>query len=317
MITIAAGGVTLRTQKYLHTRNTVKATSSLVQTSSTDCCWCSCESVIPAFVYLTDVANKEKNDWYSWIMKIPSNATVEITLTDLDTDTDYSITDNTYGNFYDVDALKDNVFGLIIEWYKVVQLYGYGNYSVRIVVKNLATNTIFDKTYPTFQVMPYTCDAVHGTVRLETYNSGYIEGGFDYRDLDFGGVPGTHEYGKPKGWGQQIRWYGRLEVSNLVTNIDNLSDNYRNLLQVQTQIEKEYNLRLEFIPSDVSDQIIYDNLLGDYVLLSDYNANSVKDYKNIKASLLSIDTPQPFKNRTQIFNVKFVDYKQNRLKRFY
>jgi len=316
MITLAATGATLRTAKYLHTRDVVKATSSLVQEVG-DCCFCSCESVIPAFVYTDDVSDKTKNDWYSWIMKIPANATVEITLTDLDTETEYSITDNTYGNFYDVDELKDNVFGLIIQWYKVVQLYGYGDYSVNIVVKNAATNTIFDKTYPTFHVMPYTCEAVHGTVRIETYNSGYIEGGFDYRDLDYGGVPGTIEYGKPKGWGQQIRWYGRLSVPNIPTQIDNLSDNYRNLLQVQTMIYNEWNLRLDFIQSDVSDQMIYDNLLADYILLSDYNANNVKKYSNVKVSLLSVENTESFLNKSQNFNIKFVDYKQNLLKRFY
>jgi len=165
--------------------------------------------------------------------------------------------------------------------------------------------------------MPYTCDAAHGTVRIETYNSGYIEGGFDYRNLSYGGVPGTHEYGKPKGWGQQIRWYGRLTNTNIPVQIDNLSDNYRNLLQVQTMLSNEWNLRLDFIQSDISDQMIYDNLLADYILLSDYNANNVKDYKNLKVSLLNVENPESFLNKSQNFNIKFVDYKQNLLKRFY
>lgn len=316
MITIAPTGSNLRTQRYLHTLSTVQATKSL-NSLTDDCCWCSCVSEIPVFAYLTDVSDNEKNDWSSFIWKLPSNATAVLTLTNLDTETDYVINSTTYGEFYAVDALKNNVLGVIIEWHKVANVIGFGNYQLNLTVTSAALTEILNKDYPRYRLMPYTCDNAHGTVRIETYNTGYIEGGFDYRNLDFGYAPGTVPYGVLPGWGQQIRFYGKLENTAIPVQIDNIFDNKRNLNQVQTQIHNEWNLRLQFINSDVSDQIIYDNLLADYVLVSDYNANNVKDYKNIKVSLLSVETPQPFLNKTSLFNIKFVDYTQNLLKRHY
>lgn len=316
MITLAASGSPLRTAHYLHHKDTVAATKSLVEEAG-DCCYCSCDTVIPALVNLSDTSNKFENDYFSWILKVPANNTVVATLTKVDTGAEYTITNNDFGTLYAVDSLKDNVWGLIIQWRKVAALHGYGNYQLNIQVSNVVPAVIFDKDYPVFCVMPYTCESAHGTVRIETYNTGYIEGGFDYRNLNFGGPPNAHQYGVLKGWGQQIRWYGRLDIVNHPTEIDNIYDNYRDLKQVQTQIEDEYNLRLDFIKTDISKQIIKDNFLADFILLSDYNADNVDDYKNVKVSLLSVGEPQPFRNKTILYNIKFVSFRQNNLKRHY
>jgi hypothetical protein len=315
MIIIASSGSTARTSRYIHHKDTVYATRSLVLESG-DCCFCTCDSIIPQFAYLDDENDTLKNDWFSWIIKIPLNCTVEGTLTNLDSETDYLITNQTYGDFYDVDELKDNVWAFRVRWHKVADLLGFGNYKFNITVKDVSNNIIFDKDYPKFDLKPYSCDSAHNTIRIETLNTGYIEGGFDYRGITTtttGGFGAT----SVKGWAQQVRWYGRIEVTGHPTQIDNLTDNYRNLLQVQTQIQNEYNLRLEFITTNISNQIIFDYLLSDYILISDYNANNVDEYKNIKVSLLNVESPQPFKNKTVLYNLKFVDYKQNNLKRFY
>lgn len=317
MITIAASGATLRTNHYIHHKDTVQATTSLVS-DGVDCCWCSCETVIPAFADLDNPDDTSKNDFFSWILKVPRNVTVTATLTNLDSGTDYVISDNTYGKFYDVDELKDNVWGFILDWQLVADLIGFGNYQMNISVQSgFSSNIIFDKDYPPFFLLPYSCQAAHNTVRIESHNSGYIEGGFDYRDIDITDNAGGVSAQKEPYWKQQIRWYGRFDITEHPVQTDNIYDNYRNLEQVQTQIEDGYNLRLEFIKTDISKQIIYDNLLADYLLISDYNANSVDTYRDVKVSLASIDNPQPLKNRTLLYNIKFVNYKQNRLKRHY
>lgn len=315
MIEIAATGSNLRTARYLHHKSNVNCTSSMVIDNS-DCCWCTCDTEIPAFADLTNPTDLDRNDFYSWILKVPSNSTVTATLTKIETGVDYVITDNTYGVLWVVDEMATNVWGLKILWYNVANTLGFGTYQMNIQVESGTSILIFDKTYAKFKLMPYTCSNAHYTVRIETHNSGYIEGGFDYRNLSIT-IPATVESAPSKFWKQQIRWYGRFEVSGIPTQIDNIYDNYRNLIQVQTQIENEYNLRLEFIKTDISKQLIYDNLLADFIIVSDYNSNNVDDYKNIKCSLLNIENPQNFKNRTQIFNVKLVPYKQNNLKRFY
>lgn len=320
MITIAASGSTLRTAKYLHHRDQVSATKSM-RNSTTDCCFCSCDSEIPAFADGDNPTDKFKNDIFSWLIKVPNLCTLVATLTNLDTNVSYTITDDTYGDLYTTGTLKTNVWGYIIKWGNVADLIGFGNYQMNITITDSFANIISNKDYPKFKLMPYSCENVHGTVRIETWNTGYIEGGFDYRNIfittPFANINPYSESVPLKGWVQQIRYYGRVDISGIPVQIDNLSDNYRNLLQVQTQIQNEWTLRLEFIKTDISTQIIYDNLLADYILLSDYNANSVNTYRDVKVSLISIDSPQNFANRTSIFNVKFADYKQNNLKRFY
>lgn len=322
MIEIAASGSPLRTNQYYHHVDTVAAIKSLQESNTNDCCFCSCESVIPALADPDNITVHDRNDVYSWIFKIPSSATVTATLTNLDTGGTETISDNTYGNFYSTGTLKSQVWGFIIKWANVANLWGYGNYSMNITVLGVSSNTLLNKTYPTFRLMPYTCETAHGTVRIQTANSGYIESGFDYRDIFIPNPYATDgnqpaEAAPVKGWIQQVRWYGRLTAPNRPVQIDNIFDTSRDLKQTQTQIEKGYNLRLDHIKDDVSDQIIEDYLLSDYILISDYNANNTKPYRDVKCSLESIDDPETFLDQTQAFNIKFVPYRQNGLKRYY
>jgi len=279
MIVIAATGTTDRTAHHLHTKRQVLAVKSLLETAG-DCCWCTCDTIIPAFAYLDDETDRFRNDYFSWLIKVPTNCTVTGTLTNLDTGTDYVITDNTYGLLYGVDVLKDNVWGFIIKWSSVADGIDFGNYKFNITVEDGSSNELYNKDVNKFRLMPYTCDNAHGTVRIETWNTGYIEGGFDYRNItidnQFGGLVRGFA-----GWFQQIRWYGKLNITAHPTNIDNIYDNYRDLKQVQTQIQNEWNLRLDFIPMNIGSKVIYDNLLGDYLYLSDYNANNVDDYNQV------------------------------------
>lgn len=314
MIILPATGATLRTSRYLHHKSTVRATSYFADESA-ECCLCSCDTVIPVLANLSDQTNKFENDIFSWVYKIPDGCTVTATLTDTDTGTDYVLNSNTYGLYYSTGTLKANVWGLVVSWVKVADSIGFGNYEVNIVIENATPTEIFNKTWK-FNLMPYSCESAHGTVRIESVNTGYIEGGFDYRNISVDNVFSTSAK-KSKGWIQQVRYYGQLDVSALPVEIDNLSDQNRNLLQVQTKISNEYNLRLEFIKTDLSNQVIYDNLLSDYLLLCDYNADNVDTYRDVKVSLLSVETPEKFRNKTQLINIKFVDYKQNLLKRYF
>lgn len=316
MIIIPASGSNLRTSQYWHTKKQVKAIDDSFG-SLVDCCFCTCETLIPQFAYLENINDKSKNDIFSWILETPRAATVEATLTNVSTGVDYPITNDDYGFLYEIDDLKEDVWSFTVIWSKVADLIGYGEYEFSIKLTSGFGPVIFDKVFNKFQLMPYSCEAAHNTIRIESWNSGYIEGGFDYRDIEVKnpflfGIGGTVKY---NAYIQQIRYYGRLEVSALQTQIDNHWDNNRNLTQVQTQINNEWNLRIDMIDESISNQIIYDNLLSDFLYLSDYNANN-KDYKEIKVSLVSVEL-ENYRNKTSMYNIKFVDYKQNLLKRHY
>lgn len=318
MITLSATGSNPRTSQYWHTKATVVASKSLSSLTG-DCCYCSCDTELPVFAYLTDGNDKYKNDISSFLIKVPTDSTVTATLTHQTTGTAYVLTDNTYGFYYGVGQLKDDVFGFIVQWYSVADAIGFGDYVMNLTVENSNGDEIMNRDYPRFRLMPYSCESAHNTVRIESWNSGYIEGGFDYRDISIYNPFSTADTATRKlpYWIQQIRYYGRLEIVKLPTIIDNHWDNNRNLTQVQTQIQRGWNLRLDFMKSDVSNQVIYDNLLADFSLVSDYNADALEAYRDVKLSLESVDDPQPFLNKSSIFNIKFVDYKQDLLKRNY
>lgn len=317
MIILPATGTNLRTSQYWHTVREFKTIDGLLSTSD-DCCFCVCETEIPVFAYLDDTSDKEKNDVYSWLLEVPTGAIVEATLRNESIETDYAISDDTYGLFYDVDVLKSNYWGFIVKWSNVATEAGYGEYSMTIVVKDMNSNVLKTYEFTHFRLLPYTCENAHGTVRIESWQSGYIEGGLDYRGISIDNpFTSSNSAKKINFWIHQIRYYGRFGVADYPTETDNHYDQLRNLTQVQTQVQSAWNLRLDFVKSDISTQLVFDRFLADFNLISDYNADSVDKNRSIKVSLVSVESPEDLKNKTRSLNVKFADYKQNILKRHF
>ncbi len=250
----------------------------------------------------TASTDAEINDISSFINEVGASYTVVATLTESD-GTEHIITDNTYGLFYSIGTLKAGVWGFQLNWNKVANLLGFGHYTFTIVTSNGFGRAIPNEEF-CYKLIPFSCDNADGTVRITTFKNGYIENGFDYRNLSVGD------------WKDQIRLDGYFKFDDYETIVDNLLLSNRDLHQIQTQIVDNFNLVLKRISPDVSIEFVKDSLLANRMFIDDYNVSNVYDYKEKFVSLVSIDKPiQSEINGTLTYLIKFTEFNQSTLKR--
>lgn len=261
---------------------------------------------LPVFANLPSLTDPLKNDYSSFFLEHTANVTATSVLTNKDTGVEYPIINNTYGTLFTSIEMGGDKFGLKLEWSKVANLISFGNYDFTIELRNTISNDLqYTESY-CFKLMPYTCENANGTVRITTQKNGYIENGNDYRTTLF------------RYWEDQIRFYGKFELSNHTTEVDNILLSNRNLEQIQVQIIDNFNLRIDSLKSTDSMSFIKDDLLSNTIIIDDYNMSNITDYKSKFVYLTSIDDPIKHTiNGTYTYNIKMVEFNQSTLKRNY
>ena len=261
---------------------------------------CDCMTVMGSIVSNAS----ELNDFSSFIYEIGGSFTAVATLTEQD-GTSHTIVDDTYGTFWNIDVLRSGVWGFKIDWYKVANSLGFGKYTFHMSIDNALLRGDFEEDF-CYKLIPFSCDNADKTVRITTFKNGYIENGFDYRNLLIGD------------WVDQIRVRGSLKFDDYDTTIDNLQLNNGNLHQIQTQISDNFNLTVQGVNSTVSTAFVKDSLLANKMYIDDYNTQNVNKYKQQYVSFLSIDPPiQHEINGTLTHTIKLTEYnKANRKRNF-
>lgn len=312
----------LNTREYLATTRTIKATK-LNAVIGGDCCFCfpNCDWVIPAIANLTNPTDPYTNDKKDFIIKVATNSIVIGTLIKIapdGTETNTVIIDDTYGNFFDVGVLKPDVWGFVLDWYKVANLIGFGKYKFNITVKNSALTETLNEDSVVFRLLPYSCDNAHRTIRIETTQNGYFEGGFDYTGISTEVLLASGKVEVVNGWPQQIRLYGRFFREGYNLTVDNIVLEGREQEQVQAQTVRRYSLLLDTIENKLSYPIITDVLLSPNVRISDYNIeNSSGVIKNRRVTMTEIGDPIiTTLNQNEFYDLKFLDWKQDNVHRY-
>jgi hypothetical protein len=313
-------------REYLHTKRTVPAKDSELLTAGI-CCFGSpsCDWDLPVIANLGNQSDTYGNDRTDFILSVVSNSTVTANLIKIDgngVETEYLINDSTYGVLYGLGNIKANYWGFILDWYKVADNLGFGRYKVNIVVENLSGVETLNQDSACFELMPYSCENAHRTVRIETKQSGYFEGGFDYTGLDYTlNTPlpsGLVQISRVNYWPQQIRLWGRFYREGYDFTVDNIVTEERGQEMVQSQTVKRYNLKLDTIPTSVSNRLINDLFLAPDVRISDYNIANIELYRSIRVTMTEIADPSIFTMQKNEWydGIKFVEYKQNNVKRY-
>ena len=309
----------LNTREYFSTKRQVQAIESNT-TLGSECCFLfpNCDWYLPAFADLTDI-DTYKNDLKDFIIKVADNTTVVGTLIKIapdGTETSTTIVDNTYGIFSPLGSLKANVWGFLLDWRLVASGLGFGRYKFNISVSNSTPTEIFNQDSVCFQLMPYSCENAHRTVRIETKQSGYFEGGFDYTGMvvPIGNTGQNFRSGK---WTQQLRLWGRFFREGRDLNIDNVVTEDRGQEMIQTQTIKRYLLKLDTVKAGISNHVIDDMLLAPEVRISDYNINNIEVYKSERVTLTGLNDPTitPL-NINEFYDINFAEWKQNNVHRF-
>jgi hypothetical protein len=265
-------------------------------------CVCKCNYVEKVFSEVGPIVDWNKNDKTSLLFKkaITSDS---ITITLYKELTPYTISDDTYGVYYPGTLPnKPLYYGFIVDWNKIYYLLGPGYYNFKITTIIIGVTTVIDSI--DYYLQPYSDLSANNTVRIETYNTGNIlSSPFDYDGL------------LQDGWYQSFRIKGKLMPKQPKITTDNYINQDNEIIQIQDKITNDYDLITGLIPAVIADVLIYDNLLANKILISDYNIFN-EDVKR-QIELRPIDIPEKkvynFNNNMK-FVIKFTSAIDNIIK---
>lgn len=294
-----------RTRRYLATKRVLIPTQELRITDSDSCqsfpmCY---DCALPMFANPLEPTDNVQNDKYTFIYNILSTESIVAKIIDSD-GVEYVVSDNDYGFLWAVGTQKPNVWVWEMDALKIANEIGFDKYIIEIEITNTSSEAVVSLEEFCFKIMPFTCEGANGTVRIDVWQSGYIENGFDYTDMLFGGIL------------QQIRLYGSFKFKSHTVETDNVQLSNKNLQQVQTKIVDNYVLQLIGLKSSNVAKVIKDFMLGNDIIISDYNMRNIDLFRNKVVNLDTIDEPiRNEMNGTYIYNINLVEKQQNTIKR--
>lgn len=305
MIWLTQTSTTADTPRYFSTERTetpvIKKTGL---NAAGDFCTCVVQCVPDLKVFTDGLgADPLKNDWTSFFIKtvnqyVPSTSvgsTVTGTIKNLTTGESNTLVDTTYGDL----EVGNFFYWYKIDWFKVWGEMGLGRYQITIVEEGTSGNQKINEFESVFyNLCSYSARAANGTVRIYSKQQGKLHHGNDYSNLI------TTANTTPFPYEQQTRLPGRLvslspeeEDDYLVLNNGN-----RSSLQVKAQLRPKFKLDLYLLSSKQINKVVFDELFGQEVLVTDYNVyNHVNDprdfyanqYIDIPVLRTSTDVPNP------------------------
>ena len=190
-----------------------------------------------------------------------------------------AVTDQQWGKYFPFgkshDFLGNNFIddygkkytGLLLEWRKVMQQYGEGNYQIYIVKVDVFGNAKVECDPRTFCLKNYHCNFANGTVRIEVTNEGFRGLFFDPENpVDYAG-----------GWYGQYRLKGVLKYkqSDYTDEYNQYGDSKRNAYKpVIDEQTPKFILALKPVPGWMDFILSTTVLQGDEILITDYNINN-------------------------------------------
>ena len=270
-----------------------------LEESFIDYCRCLCACPVVLRVFAHDSGNEFKNDKTAFLQR-KTIATDTVVFKLYKDGVFLDNLDSTYGDFYDFGDLADPYLnGCLLHWDEVYDLHGYGVYQIITSLTSIGTAIDIESDY--FELCESTDDRADGTVRIETYQNGYILSGTDYTGLN---------------WYQQHRLPGWFGDKKPTFETDNYLKGDREISQIQDSIRNVYTLETELLPESLLNWITYDGLLSNRILITDYNLCTFERYQKLEVYPESIDDFSTFRRTPNgLGRFKFTDKKQNILKR--
>lgn len=260
---------------------------------------CECEYVAKVFYSLT--GEDHENDKNSFLFKrvaITDTIVIKLFKDGLELTT---ITDNTYGTFYDFgDLINPDLTGFLVEWEKIGTIEGIGEYKIvaeKTILGNSTTVTSVD-----FELKYYAPCLANGTFRFDWVQNGCIlSDPIQYQGLQ---------------WYNSMRIEGKFWRKTPTLEQEEFQDTNRKTQQIQDSIRNEYEVQTKPIPSQVANLIVYNALLADSLKVNDYNTDAFEVLRQLEIRPTSIEDPEYFNQNTKgVFKFKFTDMTQNIIKR--
>ncbi len=255
-----------------------------------------CEYREPAFY---GGSNEFENDYKTiFVNKVDSSDVISFFLIDLQLNVELELrADNAsmYGEYLE----GANYCGVIINFDTLINQYNANLKYVNFRTEQEVFGDQLATTSHEYDLLKFSQTLADGTVRIETVNSGRIESGNDYDDLS---------------WKRSVRIAGFFGRESPTLSIDNYQDGDRTIKQIQDKIENEYTLETELIPNQIFKAIMFNDMLANKIIVSDYNLRNT-NYKGVEVSPRSVASNYYEKNPNGSYEITFTDRVQNIVKR--
>lgn len=215
------------------------------------------------------------------------------------------LNDNTYGTFYNGLSGENEeqllYVGYYLNWKTVQSLHGNGNYQVKADLNVIGNVSEYESRI--FMLETYSDRGAHKTVKIETTQNGNIIGSqFDYSGLN---------------WKQSIRVPGTFGNPKPIPETNNYVNTSRDILQISMKMTREWSFSSGLINYEVSSQLIYDKMMANEILITDYNIYAESVWRRVGVFPIEIDKPDIADNPYKAFTIKFSDNKDIFTKRNY
>lgn len=250
--------------------------------------------------------NDFKNDYSGFYhQRQLSNETVNFFLYRFENDTEYALTDGTYGQFFGFGFFDVNIDlkGYLVEWKKVLTVLGEGNYKIikRITVAGVPVE--FESFV--FTLKQFSEKLADKTARIDVVMNGRLV----KTGVDFTGVGWKHSLRVPGFFGRRDP---QLEEDNLITR------DYEKR-QISMKQVNEYKFQTNKVPSCITDEIWDFLLFANHIYMNDYNLNN-HSYDFVKFGVKwssNEGTEYTSRSRKATINLTFTDKFENNIKRNY
>ncbi len=254
------------------------------------------------FVYPDDASDGYKNDKTSFFIDLFKDTdSKQFTL--YKGSEEIPLVNSTYGTYFNVGSF-DNFpkrCGYLIDWLKVYNLHGAGDYYYKVTYEFLGNELIYNSR--TFEVSEFDIEKADGTIKIESYHNGTIEGGTDYRDMN---------------WYKSFRFFGSILGEKYTFESDNYQNTKRELTQIQDKVTINHIVRYSYLDKNQLYDVVLDQSLADKVLLSNYEVNSCVDIQRVESYPIEFQDTIFFKNHNKSYiQIEYTNKKQNIIKRKY
>lgn len=205
-----------------------------------------------------------------------------------------TITDNTYGAYFDQSAFPDNLkIGFFADWNLIFNAFGPGRYffTADRVIISVAQNQ--DRTW-FYDLQQFDEIAADDTIRIDANQTGFIDGGIDYSGFN---------------WISQIRYRGIFGKPIPKIEKDHYQTQGRSDRQVRDIVRTVYNMETELVPYEAIFSFLYDKFMSTNMFITTYELRGFLPlYQPINVVPEEIEDPTYFERNTNgKFNFTFID----------
>lgn len=198
-----------------------------------------------------------------------------------------------FDGFPDGNSSQQRYYGFRLDWEKVLDVHGSGQYQVTADLSIAGTSSTFESRK--YYLIPYSDLNANGTVKIESTQNGNIFGSeFDYTGLE---------------WKQFVRVKGKFGNPTPTIEETGYTTAEKNYRQIKSKVTREWTLLVKQVSWQVAEQLVYNKIMANQILITDYDIKAENVWRNISVKTESIEKPELYNNPNKSYTIKFADTK--------